>query len=49
MERELKRVKNGSSISSGQRGNARPRHHGHGKFYKQQLHEFLQVAPKRTM
>ena len=50
MERELKRVKNGRlhliPASEDTRGHATT---GMAKFWKQQLQEFLQAAPKRTM
>jgi homoserine O-acetyltransferase/O-succinyltransferase len=50
MERELKRVKNGKlhliPASEETRGHGTT---GMAKFYKQQLQEFLQSAPKRTM
>ena len=50
LERELKRVKNGKfhliPASADTRGHGTT---GMAKFYKQQLQELLQTAPKRTM
>ena len=48
MERELKRVKNGAALPHpGERGDARPRHHRHGEFWKHELLELLASAPRR--